>query len=884
MKINRIKSKHPRLNKLKESVIGNIFYFIYLHWFVLISIIGLALSCFVLLFVAEMIFPEKVHMFGYGMTKRMFNELSTHKHYHAAAFVLEQNPEFLKESGDGVEYQMELSDVYRHIGEYNKAEKILLGLYEMDVESFSHFAQLDNKPDSEREIIIPMMQIGVGTALIDLYEDMGDYGRQKEYYQRTIKSLEKFKATDFTTLFNNLDEDAAEKFASIDFNNLYENSLLLRGLKVLYHESPQKAISELEKDINRITCNSDYNTQFKLKHISQLVEWKMANGQKVGVYPLLYNGADLCYSTKNLYDPAFEYAGVLAKTAFEIGDMETGYKLMRLYQHYLERNYAPGDVNRMKGNLLLCRYYDANGQIEKLTETVSSICSGMKGKITENFVGLNSEQREFLAAGLSESFDMAIEMAAKYKTPELANLCFDNLIFERGLLLRSDAAMRRSVELSSDPAIKEKYDTLVSMKRELVARNNLSNIGNKVRIIQLESKINEIDKDLASIPEYADAINLNLPSMNKIQKALNGKDYYVELSQRISSDNDTLLYAILLPPVGDASLIDLQSIDAVSSTLKRRINDIYTDQGLTQKIMGPLLAQIPEGRNINYSVSGVFSQIAVPSLCVSFSDNRYLSDVYSFKLYSSPERLVVKERQSPLLAKSVTASIWGGIDYGQIPTKDSLDIELKRGIRRGEPLAQLPGSSREVSSIESLLKSHGLKVSMHISNHATKTAFLKDKANILHISTHGAFGVSSNKNPLETSYLFFSNANRSWTMPTPSAIDEIGVVNGVDISGMSLSNCSLVTLSACETGLGHSDTREGVFGLQRAFKLAGAKKILMSMWSVSDAVTADFMTSFYTHLLEDSGKDIDQALLKAQRDIRRTHPMPSDWGAFVVLD
>lgn len=91
-----------------------------------------------------------------------------------------------------------------------------------------------------------------------------------------------------------------------------------------------------------------------------------------------------------------------------------------------------------------------------------------------------------------------------------------------------------------------------------------------------------------------------------------------------------------------------------------------------------------------------------------------------------------------------------------------------------------------------------------------------------------------------------------------------------------------MVLSACETGLGFSDSSEGVYGLQRAFKLAGAKNILMSLWEVDDRATTILMTNFYRNLL--LGKDANTALEISKQAVRTQYPSPRDWGAFVLLN
>jgi hypothetical protein len=150
---------------------------------------------------------------------------------------------------------------------------------------------------------------------------------------------------------------------------------------------------------------------------------------------------------------------------------------------------------------------------------------------------------------------------------------------------------------------------------------------------------------------------------------------------------------------------------------------------------------------------------------------------------------------------------------------------------------------------------------------------------ILHFATHGFFleGGEKDGSPLLRSGLALAEAN-TWLGRRPPPGSEDGILNGEDVASMDLRETRLVVLSACKTGLGDIAVGEGVLGLRRAFVVAGARALVMALWSVPDDVTQRLMDAFYRRL---PTLGPSEALREAQMEVQRKSPHPATWGAFI---
>jgi CHAT domain-containing protein len=231
-------------------------------------------------------------------------------------------------------------------------------------------------------------------------------------------------------------------------------------------------------------------------------------------------------------------------------------------------------------------------------------------------------------------------------------------------------------------------------------------------------------------------------------------------------------------------------------------------------------------------------------------------------------------------------------DFGEPTDADNRRGERGRSVTSGRDLAStyfapLIGTAREAQAIQVLFP----QATILTGAKATKAALRAAAAPaILHIASHGFFveshaspaGASTTRtgqasgraieNPLVRSGIALAQANMRRTA-------ESGILTALEASSLNLWGTQLVTLSACDTGVGEIRQGEGVYGLRRAFLLAGAESLVMSLWPVSDAVTRQMMQTYYSGLKKGLGRG--EALRAAQLKMLRTRSHPFYWAGFI---
>lgn len=210
-------------------------------------------------------------------------------------------------------------------------------------------------------------------------------------------------------------------------------------------------------------------------------------------------------------------------------------------------------------------------------------------------------------------------------------------------------------------------------------------------------------------------------------------------------------------------------------------------------------------------------------------------------------------------------------DSNNLAERVKINTTLEDLKSRGFELEELPGTHQEAKRIKEILKTYDVKLLLGVDSSLPN--FLKEKLdsyNIIHFATHG---VLNNLNP-ELSGLVFSLVDSDGN-------EQPGFLTTNQIFGLNL-NADLVVLSACQTGVGKQVNGEGVLGLSRAFFYAGAKRIITTLWKVSDVGTSELMSKFYSYLSENN-VSYTQALRQAQISMiqsEKNHPFY--WAAFKI--
>ena len=532
-----------------------------------------------------------------------------------------------------------------------------------------------------------------------------------------------------------------------------------------------------------------------------------------------------------------------------------------------------------------------------------------------HFDYLTEEERSMYWQKSQTMHDFITSFVYEYykKHPHFTSLAYNNALLTKGMLLQSTNHVRKSIEQSGDTLLQQQWEELLKTQQMLTSsalpKTTKDSLTNRAEL--LEAWIMKNSREFRQSKEIWEKDWTDVQNVLKDgEVAIEFIDFY----SIIKNDKTEHIYAALLLRKDDKQpfLIPLCSEEEIHSlvgnpTQTYDINGIQLYELIWSKIT-PYLA---ENNTIYFAPSGLLHQLNIELL--SMQDLRPISDVYNLVRVSSTRELLLEHGKTSF----TSATLYGGLIY-DMDTTDMIanssiydDIQYRSFSlsdtlsRKG--VAYLPGTKKEIENISLCLQSTGSEIRMFTGAQGNEESFKAQTGgsnNILHIATHGFFFEDEEVNtadlfkpqmqqigqreqvldPLLRSGLLLAGSNYAFTghfEQLPKSLQD-GVLYAKEISLLDLSETELVVLSACETGQGDI-TSEGVFGLQRAFKMAGVQTIIMSLWKVNDQATQLLMTEFYNNWI---GKHQSkrEAFRNAQNTVRTQYEEPEYWAGFIMLD
>lgn len=504
-------------------------------------------------------------------------------------------------------------------------------------------------------------------------------------------------------------------------------------------------------------------------------------------------------------------------------------------------------------------------------------------KLTDNYFFLTEDEKVSFSINTERKFEIINSIYINVGNEKSGTHLYNNTLALKNIALYSNQNIRSYLNVANSN-LKKSYQSLLEEKEKLLHTKS------KEIEYNLNRKQRGLIEQIASDSNYH-FIDPTAIKWEDIKNSLDEKEIAIEIINvpvNKTGKNDRGYFALLiknnsnLPEVIPLFLeSELSNILNKKGDTKERINSIYlkNKEKLSNLIWKNIENKISSNDKIYLSVSGLLHSISFPALLNE-------KDIDITYLGSTKELIEIKKGTS----KKYSIALFGNINYGENKNHENLKSQNRIGSNKLK-YTFLPYSKNEVNRIKSIFEATAeKKVSVFSQNVASEENFRKLNGrnfDIIHIATHGfynAFGSVFNglddnsiDNVLLKSGLIFSNANNN---STDTKND--GILNSFEISQMDLSNVDLIVLSACETGLGSIKGSEGVFGLQRAFKLAGAKSMIVSLWQVPDKSTSELMVHFYEFYLKGFSKK--ESLKKAQNIIKSKYQLPYYWAGFVLLE
>lgn len=582
----------------------------------------------------------------------------------------------------------------------------------------------------------------------------------------------------------------------------------------------------------------------------------------------------------------------------------------RKYAEYTKALYGEKSLEHINAQIYLANAEGFAGNVTYGCNDYIAAVLQLKALMKQRIPYMSSTEHEGLWNSLSSLFTMMTPYALEAKQTQTAftKNCYDALVMSKSFLLESERSMYGVIKRMGTPEDMHDYTTLASMKNQVKAWAK-DYKANADSILSVSRKVSRLENLLANrCKGYSDGTDFMDVDYNAVKQALEQNEMLIDFTDYVSQSQGRKYAAYIINKVQDYPLLKALFAERQIDTLGIVRPDMYYSEDYSENVLKllwePLKENVSEGATIYYVPSQLLFQISLESLLLP--DGSLLGSHYHFVRLSSARELVKMKSESKGY-KSNSAVLYGGLQYDLETTAMAEEskkydlsnlLALRGEIVRGDSVFHdLQGTKEEILKIEDLLKRNKWQVFSYMGKNGTEESFLNmhgKSPKLLHLATHGFYYTPNRAenvdylkgytDAMSLSGLVLSGGNAAWLgKPLPKGVLG-GILSANDIARLDLSNTDMVVLSACQTGQGKA-TAEGLYGLQRAFKKAGVRTIVMSLWNVSDKTASEFMTTFYERLADTHNAwNKRKAFEETKQIIRQKHPDPFHWAAFVMLD
>lgn len=790
---------------------------------------------------------------------------------------------------------------YGDIGDYNNAEKYYLMAFDL----------LESKNlQAEKVYRLVLDALGVMYSQVQNYEKANEFnGRAKMLFEKAL--------------------DFGDDYVRCLCNGaIIKNTLGYSTLARMYLDVALRQAKTNLSDTTAISPALSGLEQYVNKHIdTESIDRNYFIQVRILPYVMLLSTSSVIYLDLGYYSEAVRTVKEAISIAEEY-DLKTSLPYNNLAILYLyESKYSQAAEWSLK-SYAMCRTpyeHDEIGMNSALSLYLSNDSSTaqycaeyserMRKNIKEMFAFMSCEERFAYWKHYENYLPWINLMIYDAGNPEYFGTIYDNILETKGLLLRSTNAIRDAIVKSGDSNDHMNFAKISQLKQQLVTEEDAAKIDS------ISKEIEILEKQLTrSVSSYADFKKSHTISWENVRDALSDDEiaiefYNIPLVRGLDSvqtmDGEPRYCAVTLKKGYQHPHIIPLCKESEISNLENY--DYYETDSIYQLIWHPLEDELQGIRTIYFSADRELHKIGIEYS--RLADGSRIDDKYNMYRLSST-RILAEGKPSSHID---TAVLYGGLCYDL--GRDALIAESRSGeyhstkasravnlddVRYG--VKDLPGTKIEIEAIakdfEATNSSQCIIITDVAGTEESFRALANKSIDIIHLATHGFYWteeeteersyvnfISNNKNKNQSfedkallrSGLLFSGANIGLRgEPLPDDVED-GVLTAQELSNMNLGNVDMVVMSACQSGLGET-TGEGVFGLQRGFKLAGANTLLMSLWKVDDGATCLLMTEFYRHYL--SGKSKRESLHLAQQTLRNSdeYSDPSYWAAFILLD